>query len=113
MKTIRKNTAVRRKKVKTSNALEILKWRAEKDPELQKYYEEEKLNLRIALLIRDAREAAGLTQSQLADLIGTQQSVISRLEDADYEGHSLSILQKIAQALHKTLVLDFKKSRAA
>lgn len=98
---------------KTNNALEILRRRAEKDPELQKYYEEEKLNLKLAILIRESREAAGLTQTQLAELIGTQQSVISRLEDADYEGHSLSMLQKIAKVLNKTLILDFQENHAA
>jgi len=35
-----------------------------------------------------------------ADRIGTKQSVIARLEDADYEGHSLSMLQKIARSLN-------------
>lgn len=33
--------------------------------------------------------------------MGTTQSVISRLEDADYEGHSLTMLQRIAEALHQ------------
>ncbi|MCY7320620.1 MAG: helix-turn-helix transcriptional regulator, partial [Phormidesmis sp. CAN_BIN36] len=50
-----------------------------------------------------ARTQAGLTQQQLADRIGTKQSVIARLEDAEYEGHSLSMLQKIAQALDQQL----------
>lgn len=39
----------------------------------------------------------------LADRIGTKQSMIARLEDADYEGHSLSMLQKIARALNHRL----------
>ncbi|MBW4552423.1 MAG: helix-turn-helix transcriptional regulator [Aphanocapsa sp. GSE-SYN-MK-11-07L] len=42
-----------------------------------------------------------MTQQQLADRIGTKQSVIARLEDADYEGHSLSMLQRIAGALNQ------------
>ncbi|MFB2894243.1 helix-turn-helix domain-containing protein [Aerosakkonemataceae cyanobacterium BLCC-F50] len=41
--------------------------------------------------------------SNAADRIGTKQSVIARLEDADYEGHSLSMLQKIARALNQRL----------
>lgn len=53
----------------------------------------------IAQMIYDARTAAGLTQTALADLVGTQQPVISQLESADYEGHSLSMLQRIAGAL--------------
>jgi ribosome-binding protein aMBF1 (putative translation factor) len=43
---------------------------------------------------------AGLSQKQLAELVGTTQSVISRLEDADYTGHSLDMLSRIAAALH-------------
>jgi predicted transcriptional regulator len=50
-------------------------------------------------LIYTARKQAGLTQQQLADLIQTKQSVIARLEDADYEDHSLSMLQRVGEAL--------------
>lgn len=53
----------------------------------------------IAQMIYDARTAAGLTQAELAKLIDTQQPVISQLENADYEGHSLSMLERIAEAL--------------
>ena len=53
----------------------------------------------IAQMIYDARTAAGLTQAELAELIGTQQPVISQLENADYEGHSLTMLERIAEAL--------------
>ena len=48
-----------------------------------------------------------LTQKQLAELVGTTQSVIARLEDADYEGHSLSMLQRIAAAVNKRLEVRF------
>ena len=61
------------------------------------------INAHVAQLIYEARIKAGLTQQQLADLIGTKQPVIARLEDADYEGHSLSMLQRIAQALNQRL----------
>ncbi len=50
---------------------------------------------------------AGLTQAKLAELVGTTQSVISRLEDADYEGHSLSMLQRVAEALHRRIDIRF------
>jgi transcriptional regulator with XRE-family HTH domain len=40
-----------------------------------------------------------LSQRQFAKVVGTTASVICRLEDADYEGHSLSMLQRIAAAL--------------
>jgi predicted transcriptional regulator len=51
------------------------------------------------------RTEAGLTQERLAELVGTTQSVISRLEDSDYDGHSLSMLSRIAEALQKKLTL--------
>ncbi|MEG4229052.1 helix-turn-helix transcriptional regulator [Microcoleus sp. N9_B2] len=44
-----------------------------------------------------------MTQQQLADRIGAKQSLIARREDAKYEGHSLSMLQKIARALNHRL----------
>jgi transcriptional regulator with XRE-family HTH domain len=65
----------------------------------------ERINAEIAHTIASLRQEAGLTQKQLADKIGTTQSVISRLEDADYEGHSLSMLNRIAEALGQTLKL--------
>jgi len=46
-----------------------------------------------------------LSQQQLAELIETTQSVISRLEDADYEGRSLSMLERIATALNQKLTV--------
>jgi len=43
------------------------------------------------------------TQQQLAACVGTKQPVIARFEDAEYEGHSLSMLQKIVRALNQRL----------
>ena len=65
----------------------------------------ERINAEVAQLIHDRRVAAGLTQQQLARLVGTTQSVISRLEDADYDGHSLSMLQRIATALGQRITI--------
>jgi transcriptional regulator with XRE-family HTH domain len=61
----------------------------------------------IARNIRDLRTAAGLTQTQLAKLIGTTASVICRLEDADYEGHSLAMLRRIGGALSRRVEIRF------
>ncbi|MGA3098685.1 MAG: helix-turn-helix transcriptional regulator [Bryobacteraceae bacterium] len=46
---------------------------------------------------------AGLTQRQLAKKAGTTASVIGRLEEADYEGHSLAMLRRIAEAVGKRI----------
>jgi transcriptional regulator with XRE-family HTH domain len=53
------------------------------------------------------RTKAGLTQAQLGKLIGTTASVICRLEDADYAGHSLAMLRRIAAALNQRIEIRF------
>lgn len=63
--------------------------------------------MEIAELIHAARTAAGLSQRELAERVGTTASVICRLEDADYDGHSLSMLRRIAVALGKRIELRF------
>lgn len=92
---------------KTKDALKILDPVIGDAPELRALIEKETINLQIARLIYDARKAAGLSQKALADLVKTKQPVIARLEDADYEGHSLSMLQRIAGALNQQLEVRF------
>ncbi len=53
------------------------------------------------------RMHAGLTQQQLAKVVGTTQPVIARLEDAGYRGHSLRMLRRIAAALKKDVAIRF------
>jgi ribosome-binding protein aMBF1 (putative translation factor) len=92
------------KKEKTSNAVQILRDRYVKDdPQRKASVEAERMNAQVARMIYDIRNDAGLTQKELARRVGTTQSVISRLEDADYEGHSLSMLNRIAEALQQKL----------
>jgi transcriptional regulator with XRE-family HTH domain len=94
------------KKERTQDAIRILHGRYVKDdPERKAALQEERVNAEVARLIHDMRNAAGLSQQQLAELIGTTQSVISRLEDADYEGRSLSLLERIATALNQKLTV--------
>jgi len=54
----------------------------------------------VALQIAALREQAGLSQAQLAVLLKTSQQQISRLESPGYEGHSLSMLRRVAKALN-------------
>ena len=91
---------------KTRDAVEILHGRYVKDhPEREASLAVERVNAEVAQLIYDFRNQADLTQTELAELIGTTQSVISRLEDADYDGHSLSMLDRIARALNQKLTV--------
>jgi ribosome-binding protein aMBF1 (putative translation factor) len=92
---------------KTSDAVVILDQMAGESPELRRLTEEARINAAVAQLIYAARNKAGLSQAELADRIGSKQSVISRLEDADYEGHSLSMLHRIAAALGQCVEIRF------
>ncbi|MGA3172207.1 MAG: helix-turn-helix transcriptional regulator [Chthoniobacteraceae bacterium] len=67
----------------------------------------------VARKIFDLRTRAGLSQRALAKLIGTTASVICRLEDADYEGHSLAMLNRIAAALNRRVEIRFIPLRGA
>ena len=91
----------------TTDALAILDRMAGESSDLQRLTEEARVNAAVAQLIHAVRMKAGLSQAELAERIGTKQSVISRLEDADYEGHSLSMLQRIAAALGQRLEIRF------
>jgi transcriptional regulator with XRE-family HTH domain len=73
------------------------------DAERKASLQTERINAEVARMVCELRQDAGLTQKELAQLIGTTQSVISRLEDADYEGHSLSMLSRIAKKLNHRL----------
>jgi DNA-binding XRE family transcriptional regulator len=70
-------------------------------------YESERFNAEIARKIFDLRTKAGLSQRDLARRIGTSASAICRLEDADYEGHSLALLKRIAEALGQRIEIRF------
>ena len=54
----------------------------------------------VALQIAALREKAGLSQKDLARKLKTSQQQISRIESPSYEGHSLSMLRRVAQELH-------------
>jgi ribosome-binding protein aMBF1 (putative translation factor) len=92
---------------KTRSATEILDRLTGDDVALRRMIAEETLNSEVARLIYEARTVAGLTQQELAERIGTKQPVIARLEDADYYGRSLSLLQRIASALGHRIEIRF------
>jgi DNA-binding XRE family transcriptional regulator len=91
----------------TTDAVEILHRRFYGGKPRLKQLDEARANEEIARQIRDLRTAAGLTQTQLAKLIGTTASAICRLEDADYEGHSLAMLRRIGGALNRRVEVRF------
>ena len=97
---------------RTDDAVEILHRRyvagnAEKLADLEQIRADDA----VAQKIYDLRTKAGLSQRAFAKLVGTTASVICRLEDADYEGHSLALLNRIAAALDKRVEIRFMPLR--
>ena len=92
---------------KTKDALKIIDRITGEDQELKRLIAEETVNAQVARMIYEARTKAGLTQGELAKLVGTRPSVIARLEEASFEGHPLTMLQRIAAALDKRLEIRF------
>ncbi len=92
----------------TNDAVEILHRRlVDDDPEKIDELEKIRADNDVARKIYDLRMKSGLSQRALAKLVGTTASVICRLEDADYEGHSLAMLSRIAAALDKRVEIRF------
>jgi ribosome-binding protein aMBF1 (putative translation factor) len=88
---------------------EVVKQRARKSATYRKTFERTVQQIDLAMLLREMREGAGLTQSELARKVGTTQSAIARLEDAEYIGHSLTMLERIATACGVALKLHAEK----
>ena len=62
----------------------------------------------VALQIAALRQQAGLSQKDLAKLLHTSQQQISRLESPGYNGHSLSMLRRVAEALDAQIRIVFE-----
>jgi DNA-binding XRE family transcriptional regulator len=78
-----------------------------KDPEFKAHYQEEKQALKLAMKIAELRDQKGLSQKELAKLMGTSQQAISRIESGEYEGFTLKTLEKIAEATGMRVKIEF------
>ncbi|SRR6266540_403700 len=78
----------------------------------KKAVDEERGKAAIGELIRQSREALKLSQRELAKRVGTSQSAISRIEDADYDGLKIETLERIAAALELPLAIRLGKRSA-
>ncbi len=82
------------------------------DPKRVNAFEVARSNAEIAQSVYNLRTEAGFSQRALAQRVGTTASVICRLEDSEYEGHSLLMLQRIAAAVGKQVEIRFTPSSA-
>lgn len=78
-----------------------------KDPEFKAHYQEERQALKLAMKIAKLREKKGLSQQQMAKLMGTSQQAVSRIESGEYEGFTLKTLEKIAEATGTKVKIEF------
>lgn len=102
-----------KKRKPTKDAVEIIERRYyEGKPERRVDLEAARANDAVARKIYDLRTKAGLSQKRLAKLVGTTASVICLLEDAEYEGHSMAMLTRIAAALNQRVEIRFVPLKA-
>jgi len=79
-----------------------------KDKEVRKEYDDLELEFIIAKAVIAKRLEKGLSQSELAEKVGTKQSAISRLESGNYNP-SINFLGKVATALNLKLNISFSR----
>lgn len=78
------------------------------DPEFRHHFEQRRLVHEVAIVVRSMREQAGLTQAQLAKMVGVSQPMIARMERGlDQRTPRWETLRKIGLALGKQLKLSF------
>ena len=80
--------------------------RKAEDSDFAKGYGKGYENFKIGVMLKVAREEAGLTQEQLAEKLNTKKTAISRIEN-HAEDIKLSTIKKFAQALGKTIRIEF------
>ncbi len=90
-----------------SDLKQYVEKRKARDPEFAENYETGYLEFKIGVLLRQAREEAGLTQEEVAQKLNTKKSAISRMEN-HAEDVKLSTLGKYAKVLGKKLHLSVR-----
>jgi HTH-type transcriptional regulator/antitoxin HipB len=95
-----------------SDVKRYIQERAERDTEFSEDYEVGYADFKIGVILRQAREAAGLTQDQVAQRLRTKKSAISRIENHANDVR-LSTLRRYAEAVGANLQIRLSGSRGA
>lgn len=85
-----------------SDLQKYIEKRNSQDAAFAEDFEEGYANFKLGILLRQAREAAGLTQAGIALQLGTQKSTVSKIEN-HAEDVWLSLLKHYAETLGKNL----------
>jgi HTH-type transcriptional regulator / antitoxin HipB len=88
-----------------SDLQKYIKKRKARDPEFAENYDVGYEEFKIGVMLKLAREEAGLTQEQLAEKLNTKKSAISRIENHAND-IKLSTLENFVQALGKKLNIE-------
>lgn len=83
-----------------------------KDPDFAARFKKAGQSWDVAMQLAALRRESGLSQKELANRLGTSQQQISRLESPGYEGHSLSMIRRVADALDATVRVHIQKNRS-
>lgn len=78
------------------------------DPQFRKVYEEEAAKKDLWLQLVEARQAAGLTQAEMAKRLGVSQAQVARIEKRGYDAYTLNTLRRYIQALGEGYSLEVK-----
>ena len=89
-----------------SDLKRYIEQRSQRDPEFAEEFESGYADFKIGVMLRQAREKAGLTQEQVANRLGTKKSAISRIEN-HAEDVRLSTLRAYAKAVGAELQIQF------
>jgi len=81
------------------------------DPRFRAIYEEEAAKKELWLQLVEARQAAGLTQEELAKRLGVSQAQVARLEKRGYEAYTLNSLRRYVEALGEEFALEVRVRR--
>ena len=76
------------------------------NPKNRALYEQELAKQALWLQLVEARQAAGLTQAQLAKRLGVSQAQVARIEQRGYDSYTLKTLRKYVDALGGALTVS-------
>ena len=91
------------------------KWQDDQaaDPEFQAVYEEEAAKKELWLQLVEARQAAGMTQVELAKRLGVSQAQVARVEKRGYDSLTLTTLRRYVAALGNGFTLEVRVRQPA